>query len=97
MLNVEGLAGFDPAHPRRACAREVVRVNGIAASPVFQFLKRLAVIFQDLRDEEFDLTCRCHYRDKARNVVDDQAKILLVLPKCTFLRLLATLVPGLRC
>jgi hypothetical protein len=50
-------------------------MNGVAGSPTFQFLERLAEVFQDLTVDEFDLTCRVHNGDKGRNAIEDLRKM----------------------
>src|SRR5258708_16811081 len=75
------LPGFEPAPALVDHARKVIRMEGVEGDPMLKFLSHLAEIFQDLAVEIFDLPCRTQGKHKPRNVVDDQTKALLTLPK----------------
>src|SRR6202007_1658030 len=72
-------------------ALEVIRMDGVAKSPVLQFLDGLAEIFQDLSIEEFEFAHCIQGTNKSRDGVDDHTKAFLALPE---LRLVTVALDG---
>ena len=62
--------------------RKVLRVNGVARSPLFQLLQRPSGVFEDLVIDEFELAARGQECDQAWNAVDDQARLALAFAQC---------------
>jgi hypothetical protein len=56
-------------------------MNNVGGGPTLQFVKRLARVIQALLTDEFEFSFRRHSKNKARNVIDDQAKIEFALAK----------------
>src|SRR2546425_871455 len=79
MLKLNQLPGLHAPLPRIDHARKVIRMEGIAGSPILQFLSRLAEIFQNLAVEKLDLAFRTQGTYESRNTVDDPAKAFLTL------------------
>ena len=52
-------------------------MNGVAGSPTFQFLDRLAEVFLDLTVDELEFTCRIRDGDQGRDTIDDLTKMLV--------------------
>ena len=70
-LDFVWMAGLDRPLPRGDDYWEVIRMNDVGRRPTFQFLERLAEVFQDWSVDDFDFTGRCHDRDQGRNAIDD--------------------------
>src|SRR6266403_4226665 len=81
VVNVIGIPGFDRVPPCGDRLREIIRVDGFAGTPTFQFFKSLAEVFQVLVVDEFDLAFRSHYGYQAGDAIDDQANTLFTLPQ----------------
>src|SRR5260370_5971341 len=85
MVNIIRIPRFDRVPPGGDRLREVIRVDGVAGTPTFQFFKSLAEVFQNLVVDEFDLTLRRHYCNQAGDAIDDQAKSLFALTEGSFI------------
>src|SRR3989442_211194 len=79
MLKLNQPPGLHAPLPRIDHARKVIRMEGIADSPILQFLSRLAEIFQDRAAGKFELPLRNPGTYESRNTVDDPAKAFLTL------------------
>src|SRR5258708_29096027 len=75
------MPGFDRAPPRGQHASMIVGMNKVGGGPAlrfetFQFVERLAKIFQGLLTDEFEFAFRCSCIDEPWNAIDDQTKAL---------------------
>ena len=59
--------------PRSNHRGKIIRMNGVASRPAFQFLERRAEILQDMAVDAFDFAGRGHESDQGRNAVGDRA------------------------
>src|SRR6267378_6221838 len=81
VVNIIRISRFDRVPPGGDRLRQVIRVDGVAGTPTFQFFKSFAEVFQHLVVDEFDLTFRRHYGYQAGDPIDDQANTLFTLPQ----------------
>ncbi len=81
VVNIIRIPRFDRVPPGGDRLRQVIRVDGVAGTPTFQFFKSFAEVFQHLVVDEFDLTFRRHYGYQAGDPIDDQANTLFTLPQ----------------
>ena len=56
---------------------KIIRMNGVAGRPAFQFFERCAEVFQDMAVDVFDFAGRRHESDQGRNAVGDRAIVVL--------------------
>src|SRR5207244_10984659 len=82
MLRHNRLPGFDSALPSLDQERKVIWMDGVARSPILQFLRALTEIFQNLSVHKFDFALRIQCGNEPRNAVHDLAQALLVQPEC---------------
>src|SRR5262249_20181037 len=70
LVKLVWLPSFDGVHPQSQRLREVVWMNGVVVTPVFQFFKTFPKVIQNLLVNEFDFTFWRSRHDLTVNAVD---------------------------
>src|SRR6185295_18423595 len=79
LLRLEGIADGDRSRDDSDVIRQILGMNGVDRLPLLEVLQRPAEVVQQLAIHDFDLTGPTQQTNETRDVVDDQARILLAL------------------
>src|SRR6201988_740766 len=79
LLRLEGVAGGERSRGDSDVIRQILGMNRVDRLPLLEVLQRPAEVIQQLAIHDFDLTGPTQQTVETRDVVDDQARILLAL------------------